>query len=187
MGQGNTRTCPEPSPSFKKYSQTRLLKLNSVPLGAGRGGYPKKLAPLPSLLISSLLPPPFFFLSRRSQHPETVPHSLLSSLPFIFLSIFFFVYDFVLPFSLPHLPLRHSPHLHFKDILHTHIADPHFFSFPIPHAHLISFLPFYLFVYLFILFPKKTHQSLPSPPPSPSFPLSFFHFLNFLLPKFEIV
>ena len=35
---------PEPAPSFKKNSQTRLLKLNPVPLGAGR--VPKKTHPI---------------------------------------------------------------------------------------------------------------------------------------------
>ena len=37
------------APGFKKNSQTCLLKLNLVPLGAGRGGYLKRPAPLPSL------------------------------------------------------------------------------------------------------------------------------------------
>ena len=40
---------PKLALSFKKNFQTRLLKLNPVPLGARRGEYPKKPAPLPSL------------------------------------------------------------------------------------------------------------------------------------------
>ena len=39
----------ELAPSFKKNSQTRLLKLNPVPLRARQGEYPKKPVPLPSL------------------------------------------------------------------------------------------------------------------------------------------
>ena len=46
---GWDRAIPELAPSFKKNSQTHLLKLNPVPLGARRGEYSKKLVPLPSL------------------------------------------------------------------------------------------------------------------------------------------
>ena len=52
MGRGGA--IPQPAPGLKKNSyppQTRLLNLNPVPLGVGRGGYPKKPAPLPSLCI----------------------------------------------------------------------------------------------------------------------------------------
>ena len=35
--------------------QTRLLKLNSIPLGAGWGEYLKKPVPLPSLTMSDLI------------------------------------------------------------------------------------------------------------------------------------
>ena len=39
-----------PSPVLKKKSQTHLLNLNLIPLGARRGGYPKEPGLLPSLL-----------------------------------------------------------------------------------------------------------------------------------------
>ena len=39
---------------FSNPSQTRLIKFNPVPLGEGRGGYPKKPAPLSSLFVASV-------------------------------------------------------------------------------------------------------------------------------------
>ena len=47
---------PNPPWVFLNNSQTRLFKFNPVPLGTGRGGYPKKPAPLPSLVMNSFLP-----------------------------------------------------------------------------------------------------------------------------------
>ena len=49
MGWGDTRTHPGFLKKFSNPSQTRLLKLNVIPLG--RGGYPKRPAPLPPLVI----------------------------------------------------------------------------------------------------------------------------------------
>ena len=50
---------PRTRPGFKKKIsyplKTRLLNFNPVPLGAGRGGYPKKPAPLPSLPMIQVL------------------------------------------------------------------------------------------------------------------------------------
>ena len=50
MGRGRDGAIPEPAPGLKTKSHTRLLNLNPVPLGAGRGGYLKKPVPLPSLI-----------------------------------------------------------------------------------------------------------------------------------------
>ena len=56
-GAGRNGGIPEPAPNpprvLKKIpypSQTRLIHFYPIPLGAGRGGYPKKPAPLPSLV-----------------------------------------------------------------------------------------------------------------------------------------
>ena len=49
VGRGNTRIRPRFLKKFPNSSQTRSLKLNPVPWGAGRGGYPKKPALLPFL------------------------------------------------------------------------------------------------------------------------------------------
>ena len=46
---GQYSNSPQVLKKFPYPSQTRLLNLNSVPLGAGWDGYSKKPAPLPSL------------------------------------------------------------------------------------------------------------------------------------------
>ena len=55
VGRGDTRTCPEFFKKFSNSSQTSLLKLNLVPLGAGQGRYPKRPAPLPFLYVTFIL------------------------------------------------------------------------------------------------------------------------------------
>ena len=57
VGWGNTRPRPGFFKPFPNPPQTRLIKFNPVPLGAGRGGYPKKPAPLPSLIQTTGLGP----------------------------------------------------------------------------------------------------------------------------------
>ena len=60
---------PEPVPGLKKkflnLSQTRLLKLNPIPLRAGRGGFGYCPAPLPSLLGLRVFILPFFFSFKK--------------------------------------------------------------------------------------------------------------------------
>ena len=53
-GWGNTRTRPGLKKKISYSFKTRLLNLNPVPLGTGWGGYPKKLASLPSLSTYAL-------------------------------------------------------------------------------------------------------------------------------------
>ena len=57
-GAGRNGGIPKPVPNPPRVlknipypSQTRLIHFYPIPLGAGRGGYPKKPAPLPSLSI----------------------------------------------------------------------------------------------------------------------------------------
>ena len=55
VGRGNTRTRPEFLKKFPNSSQTSLLKLNPVPLGAGQGRYSKRPAPLSFLYVTFIL------------------------------------------------------------------------------------------------------------------------------------
>ena len=90
-GWGNTRTRPEFKKKISYPLKTRLLNFNPVPLGAGRGGYPKKPAPLPSLNPYSPFP------------------SFLFSFFFHFFLFFFFL--FLFPYQ-THIPHFHANNTH---------------------------------------------------------------------------
>ena len=88
-GAGQDGAMPEPAPGFKKKyhtpSHTRLLNLNPIPLGTGRGGYPKKPASLPSLFKSCYFSPTTLFWVKAFTpitKPYVVATPLLLNSPF---------------------------------------------------------------------------------------------------------